>query len=494
VAERTQEPPGSRREPIQAAFARSKMGVADLWLSYFHFGGLVGPAEFAAYLEGAVDLDEAQRDLVAVAVDERLDELAWRRRVPRGGGIGGGPPEAGPLTALVELMRGGYLAPPDSLPFALDRAAEALNVRAFLYLIDYEETELVPFHGPDGGSARPLSLDGTIPGRAFRSLKTLTAANDGHGRLWVPVIDGMERIGVLDVRVAKPEDLHDARLREQCWWLAHLAAHLVTAIGRTGDAVDAVRRTRPRSVAAELIWQLLPPLTAATDKVVVSGRLEPASNVGGDVFDYALSEHHAHLAIIDATGHDLAAGLGSAAALAAYRNARREGRSLSDQARAISEVMTRQFGGETFATGVVARLDLSTGRLRYVLAGHPSPLILRDGRVVKVLDGGRRPLFGLPAPRTSVGEEQLQPGDSIVLYTDGITESRDDRGDPFGLAGLTDFLERESGTDAPLPEVVRRLTHAIVSHQGGVLKDDATILVAEWTNGRGSGLEPEHLR
>lgn len=476
--EHAQDARKSQREAIQAAFARSKVSAQDLWSSYVRLGGVAGPDELEAFLDGGADLDPAQRALVAAAV--------------RGAGLAGAPPGVGPLAALVELMRGGYPAPPDSLPFALDRAAQALGVRAFLYLIDYEETELVPFHGTHSGSRSPLSLDGTVPGRVFRSVKTLIAANDGQGHLWVPVIDGVERIGVLDVWVTSSDDLHDAGFREQCWWLGHLAAHLVTAIGRTGDAVDAVRRTRPRSVAAELIWQLLPPLTAATDKVVVSGRLEPANEVGGDVFDYALSAHSAHLAIIDATGHDLAAGLGSAAALAAYRNARREGRSLSDQAEAISDVMTRQFGGETFATGVVACLDLDTGRLRYVLAGHPSPLILRDGHVVKVLDAGRRPLFGIQASRVTVGEEHLQPGDSIVLYTDGITESRDDRGEPFGLSGLTDFLERESRTDAPLPEVVRRLTRAILRHQGGVLKDDATILVAEWTNGLGNGLEPPH--
>jgi hypothetical protein len=420
------------------------------------------------------------------------DELTWRRRLAQDRDVRASLPEAGPLAALVELMRGGYLAPPDSLPFALDRAAEALDVRVLLYLVDYEETHLVPFHGTHDGGRRLLSLDGTVPGRAFRSLKTQASVSDDQPRLWVPVIDGVERLGVLEVRVTDPGDLHDSALREQCWWIAHLAGHMV--MGMTGDAVDAVRRTRPRSVAAELIWQLMPPLTAATDKVVVSGRLEPANDVGGDVFDYALSEDHAHLAIIDATGHDLGAGLGSAAALAAYRNARREGRSLFDQAEAISDVMMQQFGGETFATGVVARLDLATGRLRYVLAGHPSPLILRDGRVVKALDGGRRALFGLPASRVTVGEEHLEPGDSVVLYTDGITESRDEHGHPFGLSGLTDFLERESGTDAPLPEVVRRLTHAILRHQGGVFKDDATILVAEWIHGRDSGLAPAPLR
>lgn len=398
--------------------------------------------------------------------------------------------EAGPLAALIELLRGGYMAPPDGLPQALDQAADALGVRVVLYLIDYDQIRLVPFPGAHGGRREPLGVEGTLPGRAFRTLRTQTAVNEGDGRLWIPVVDGVERVGVLDVLVDRPEDIQDPMLREHCWWLAHLAGHLVNAAGRLGDAVDTVRRTRPRSVAAELIWQLLPPLTAATERAVVSGRIEPANDVGGDVFDYTLSERELSLAIFDATGHDLGAGLVAATALAAYRNARREGRLLFDQAETVDEAVTAQFGSETFSTGVVARLDLVTGRFRYVNAGHPQPLLLRGGRVVKALDGGRRALFGLASGHVDVGEEQLEHGDAVVMYTDGITEARDEHGAVFGVNGLIDFLVREAGKDAPLPEVVRGIGHAILRRQGGNLQDDATILIAEWNRDEILSLAP----
>lgn len=145
--------------------------------------------------------------------------------------------------------------------------------------------------------------------------------------------------------------------------------------------------------------------------------LEPSYAVGGDAFDYALSHSTAVMAIFDALGHTLNAGLIVAAVLAAYRSARRDGRGLHDQARAMDDTIIGQFGRGLLATGILAELDASTGRLRYVAAGHPPPLVLRSGKVVKTLTGGRRPPFGVATPELTVAEETLQPGDWLVLYT-----------------------------------------------------------------------------
>src|SRR5690606_19583444 len=93
-------------------------------------------------------------------------------------------------------------------------------------------------------------------------------------------------------------DLHDPVLHRQMWMVSHYLGHLVTALEVLGDTIDAVRRTHPRSIEAELVWSLLPPLTAGTDKVLLSGRLEPAHAVGGDVFDYSLSPTHAQFAVV----------------------------------------------------------------------------------------------------------------------------------------------------------------------------------------------------
>jgi serine phosphatase RsbU (regulator of sigma subunit) len=204
--------------------------------------------------------------------------------------------------------------------------------------------------------------------------------------------------------------------------------------------------------------------------------------VGGDAFDYAFTETTAHLAIFDAVGHSLTSGVVAAVALAAYRNTRRGGGSLISQAAAIDDALAEAFGDKThFITGVLAELDLASGRLRYLAAGHPYPLLMRDGKVVKSLTAGRRSWFGLPTVTVSVAEEFLEPGDWLTLYTDGITEARDEAGNFFGEDRLVDFLRREAASDHPAPESVRRLVHAVMRHQRGVLQDDATVLLARWT-------------
>jgi serine phosphatase RsbU (regulator of sigma subunit) len=108
---------------------------------------------------------------------------------------------------------------------------------------------------------------------------------------------------------------------------------------------------------------------------------------------------------------------------------------------------------------------------------------MRRGKVVKHLGGGRRVLLGLDRPEVTVAEEWLEPDDMVVLYTDGITEARDDEGRFFGLDRLIGHLERSASAGLPAPEMLRRLTHDVLDHQKGVLQDDATLVVAQWSSG-----------
>jgi serine phosphatase RsbU (regulator of sigma subunit) len=83
----------------------------------------------------------------------------------------------------------------------------------------------------------------------------------------------------------------------------------------------------------------------------------------------------------------------------------------------------------------------------------------------------------------AVGEEALQPGDCLLLYTDGLVEARDRNGEFFGEERLTGLLHRATAAGQPPPETLRRLMHAVLDHQAGVLQDDATAVLARW-NGR----------
>jgi hypothetical protein len=463
---------------LSLAFRDARLPISQLWLRYFAIGGDAQPVDVDAYVHGLTELPPLQRDLLAHAVNERLDELTSTRRATYSRTVRATKPRDAPLAALVKLLEDAELAPPDRLTEAITTAGRELGVRIGVHLVDYEQRALHPLRG--NGSS--LAIDTTLPGRAFQQVRMLPAEGDPP-RLWVPLLDGVERLGVLAVEVDDPADLYDPGLRVQCRWLSMLLGHLVTLLNQYGDGLDLVRLSKPRSVAGELIWSLLPPLTAGVDTFVVSGVLEPRYDVGGDAFDYSLSETTASLLIMDAVGHDLASGLIAATALAAYRSARHAGHGLYEQARTIDEAVRQQFGHRNaFVTAVLAELDLRTGHLRYVNAGHPPPLIMRDGKVGRTLAGGRRLPLGLGPTGLTVGEETLQSQDWLLLHTDGITEARDRSGHFFGDARLTDFLRREAAAGHPPPETVRRLVKAVLAHQDGELQDDATVLLARWTS------------
>ncbi len=380
---------------------------------------------------------------------------------------------------MASLLDGAHLATPDSLPTVVTAAAAVMDWSARVYLIDYSQRYLVALAVNGDSSADREDVDSTLAGLAFRSVEPIPTGGDGRPGMWVPLLDGVERLGVIQFRFPLGTDVEAGPLREQIRWFAHLAGHLIAAKSPYGDNFHRARSSGRRSVASELVWSLLPPLTMASDALVISGLLEPAEQVAGDVFDYAIQGDIAHVGIFDATGHDLHSSVIGALSLAAYRNGRREDLDLASMASRIDATLIR-YGLDTHATGVIGELRLSTGVFRFVNAGHLSPLLIRGGKVVKSLDGGRRILLGFPDRSSEPAEEHLEPGDVIVLYTDGIIEARDGDRRFFGLERFVDILEQSAAEQRRAAETLRRIVHRVLDHQKGSLQDDASVLLIEW--------------
>ncbi|HEX5995030.1 MAG TPA: PP2C family protein-serine/threonine phosphatase [Jiangellales bacterium] len=383
--------------------------------------------------------------------------------------------------AVAAIVRGSHLVPPDAVGTLVNDVAGELGVELTVYLVDHEQRQLRALVVANEPERPPLAVDTSLAGRAFRTIQVQQAVRPA--RLLVPVVDGTERVGVLEVVLpdqlgeASDEDIDGATL------IAGMIGHLVVGKRAYGDAIDQRRRSRPMTVAAELLWQLLPPLTFATPEMVVAAALEPCYEVGGDAFDYAVDGSTVRLAMFDAVGHGLRAALTVAVALAATRAARRDNQDLDAMARAADHALLDQFTDARFVTAVLAELDLRSGRLRYINAGHPPPVLLRRGKAVRTLASGRRPPLGLAQQKITVAEEDFEPGDRLMLYTDGVTEARDHAGVMFGLSKLIDATERASAAGLPAAETLRRLTHTVVDHQQGRLDDDASLLLLEWSPG-----------
>jgi len=389
------------------------------------------------------------------------------------------------LNGLVQASR---LSAPDRVAALLAEQGEALGARnVTIYLIDHDQTTLVPVtrHGAPG--REPLPVASTIAGRCFQDLRLLEV--DQGRRVWVPLLDGLERLGVAQLEFAAVEDRAENELLMQ---FASLVAEIVLAKQSYGDLFHVARRRQPMSLAAEIAWTLLPPLTVGTERLVISCVIAPTYEVGGDSFDYAVDGDRARFAVFDAMGHGLDAGLLATVAVAAYRNSRRQGLELPDTVRVIDEAVGATFGPERFVTGVLADLDLNSGRLSWYSAGHPAPLLLRAGRVVKTLSSDPGLPLGLGwSGKAEPTPEQLEPGDRLLLYTDGVVEARSPSGEFFGAARLADVARRQEADRRPVPETMRRVMHAILEHQAGELQDDATAMLVEW---RGHGVQDSNMK
>ena len=238
------------------------------------------------------------------------------------------------------------------------------------------------------------------------------------------------------------------------------------------------------SVAGELQWHTLPPNSFRTRDVSITGMVEPAYEMGGDAFDYAYDDEMLHLAIFDAVGHDLDASILATLAVGTYRNSRRAGDHLTDVAAAIDATVGPRFGATRYVTGQIARFDVASGYVRLVNAGHPLPLLIRDDRVVGPLNCspwvpfGLGHALGLGPPE--VCETQLQPGDGLLMYSDGVIEAGHAGGSEFGLERLGEFLHHALAAGLSPAETLRRLTHAVFDHHDGKLEDDATMLLLRW--------------
>jgi hypothetical protein len=377
--------------------------------------------------------------------------------------------------ALTRLMDVAGAVPPGSISELVDVVAEVLGaVRGRAYVADYalRSLQVLDRDGPVGD---PHPIEGTMAGRVFTSGELLATGEDPTV-LWVPLSEGGERIGVLELIYDEWNGEPPANLDE----VVGVLVLIVVSKRRYTDVWHRTRRARPLSDAAEAQWDLLPPLTCSTDTVALSGILEPAYEIGGDSFDYAINPGRLEFAIVDATGHGMSAVMMSIAAINSLRNSRREAASLEAAYRQVDRIIAAQFGHAFYVTGQLASLDLSTGVLTWVNAGHPLPMLVRDGSYVGELQCRPSIPMGLGGPVVEVATQQLQRGDRILFYTDGITEPLSPEGERFGSDRLADLLVRATLDQVSPTETARRLCMNVIAHGDDARKDDATLFLVDY--------------
>jgi len=362
---------------------------------------------------------------------------------------------------------------------ALGEAIDALRVG--LLLADYAEATLERFDHDQQGSASDvgsISIESSVAGSCYRRQEVVAEASDEQ-EIWsvfAPVTVRSERFGVLEIELGAAPGPEVSTVAAQ---VACALAYVLTSAQRYTDLFERVRRRRNLALAAEMQWELLPMLGYDAAEFRLAGSLEPAYDVGGDNFDYAVDGTRLTLSISDAMGHGLGAALCSTLAVVALRNCRRAGQGIVEQARVTNQVLGEQFAGDMYVTTLLVEIDLATGRGAAVNAGHPPPWRHGATSVGPVRLAPDRPLGMFPDSEYRSQPVALDRGDRLVLLTDGILEAGPNRNDTLGIDRFASLVAQHRA--APPNQFVRQVTRAVLAHRGDELLDDATLLCLDWT-------------
>jgi serine phosphatase RsbU (regulator of sigma subunit) len=341
----------------------------------------------------------------------------------------------------------------------------------------HELATSVPF---DGGPAERALRTQAVQVLPPRDQPAGTDEPVGRWTVLAPVVERGEALGVLELCLpSEPAQAVVAELAR----LAHLLGFVVVASRRHTDLYEWGQRSTPFSLSAEIQRRLLPAgYTCEGGSFTLSAWLEPADDVGGDTFDYSLARDVLHMSISDAMGHGVDSALTATLCVGSLRNTRRHGMPLLDQACTANAALfehNARVSVDGFSTGLVGRVDLQTGVLTLVNAGHVAPYLLR-ARAAKLVELPPDLPFGMFADTTYVSTEiALRPGDRVVFVTDGMLERNATNLDLPALISTTGGMHPREAT--------RRLADLVLDATGQSLADDATLMIVDWHGHHGNG-------
>ncbi|MGD9787890.1 MAG: SpoIIE family protein phosphatase [Sulfuricellaceae bacterium] len=276
----------------------------------------------------------------------------------------------------------------------------------------------------------------------------------------------------------------DAGSQDEVGQFAAVFNHMLDELGEATAA--RIRETAAREaveselkVALEIQRSLLPhvfPPFPHHPEFDLYALCEPAKAVSGDFYDFFLLDSTTlALVIADVCGKGVPAAMFMAVARTTLRNFSQPERSPGEILEAVNEALRAENENNMFVTLFYAHYDLSSGRLRYAGAGHPPPCLIRVGGGVTALASEGTVLGVFKEARYAVRETQLQTGDVLVLYTDGVTEAGDATGMLYGEARLEALLKRVAGQTAEA--ICQAVVGDVEAYRHGERQDDVTLLV-----------------
>ncbi|HUO45707.1 MAG TPA: PP2C family protein-serine/threonine phosphatase [Acidimicrobiia bacterium] len=316
-----------------------------------------------------------------------------------------------------------------------------------------------------------IPVEGTLTGRAF-----LSGVGFTHGtHSFVPIGRRGQRIGILEV---VSDSLSMAEFVQP---VATVVANALLASREHSDVMKRTRGAKALGLAATMQYETLPYPSYVEDTIEVAGMIEPAYDIAGDVFDYAVNPEGTHVAIFDAVGHGLRSTMLTSLAIGSYRQQRRRESSLAETAIAIDRVVAANSAHGEFVTGLLMATHPDQRVVEVWNGGHLSPLLVRD-RSARAIDTEPALLpLGLGPEDASPVVVSLQPGDQLFLYTDGVVQAKNQDSQLWGSEALVEIVAGRADETKSMFQVCRQVLDAVRKFVDGPLHDDATMVGVRWT-------------
>lgn len=265
----------------------------------------------------------------------------------------------------------------------------------------------------------------------------------------------------------------------------------LTAITAEKERVNTELSVATR-IQADMLPSIFPPFPDRKE-IDIFATMDPAKEVGGDFYDlFMVDERHLAIVMADVSGKGVPAALFMVIGKTLIKDHTQPGRDLGEIFTEVNEILCGSNSEGLFITAFEGVLDLVTGEFRYVNAGHEIPFICKRGGTFapyKIRAGFV--LAGMEGIRYRCGSIQLEPGDKIFQYTDGVTEATDQSNGFYGMERLEKILDQNK--DCPPSELLPRIKEDIDRFVGDAPQfDDITMLCLEYKERMGeAGTERE---
>ncbi len=317
----------------------------------------------------------------------------------------------------------------------------------------------------DVASDAKLSLSKSIVAQGIRSIlcAPLVIENEVEGVLYVDYLVTQKSISAADVRLVAQ--------------IARFAATKLETTQLREAAIEKRILDEELRTASSIQRRLLPPAPQDIDGYSFVGTNQPSRTVSGDYYDFLVRpDGHVFFVIADVSGKGVGAGLVTAGLQIAFRIFAKDNPDPATLASQLNTALHETLPRSKFVTLFLGRLDTKSGEVEYVNAGHVPPLWLRRDGAEEVLAGDV--LLGVMLGATYTNHRlHLEPGDALVLFTDGVTDAENSKGIELGPAVLAAALRDTHGR--PADDVAYAVNEAVLMHTGDAdaLDDDLTLVV-----------------